>query len=182
MAVIINKSLFQPMSKIFSLKALEAVLVSGLAIIAAFFIPLLPFILFAILLVCADYWTGTTGAIAQNDRLIKANDPTAKHPDKVLHSKGMTKTIHKAVSYSMFIVLSELMWKLFVVEGLSFVGDTTLFYVKELRLFTFLSSFYVCRVEYMSFVENVEKITGNRFILPFVKSFFKKFEDKLPKF
>ena len=173
---------FRPMNRILeyiTMKKMQAAALSALATITAFFAPLIPFLVLMLAMVYADYWIGKKAAIAENQKLIDMGHPDAKRADQVITSSGKRRTIDKAISYAVALILSEGFWQIFLysLPLTEMMREMAL----SIKVPTFWMAFVVCKVEYLSYLESSEKITGNREIVPLVKVLFKKAEDKMPK-
>lgn len=104
----------------------------GSALVAwfvAFVIPIAPFLVFVVILVFADLYTGLRAA---------------KHKGNKIHSKGLKRTIEKIVLYYVAILLSE--------------GMEHVFFEHYIPL-TYTTTFAICLVEFKSNIENIEIIT-----------------------
>lgn len=167
----------RPMNSI--ILVLKQKIIAAACIVAGFslslFVGVYPFVLFMLFLVFIDYNTGKMAARAVNAKLLKANDPQAVEPHMVITSSGKRRTIDKMIVYGTFIIGAEFFNLLFIPDFIFSLA----FIPAKFQPFTYAASLIICSVEFLSFAENAEKITGNRELLPFVKSVFTKAKSKM---
>lgn len=100
--------------------------------ISSFVVPTSPFLIFTIVLVFCDLYTGTRAARKRNE---------------VIHSRGLRRTIDKIVLYFIAILLTEGMKKVFNLDFGKFD-------------ITYLTAFAIALTEFKSNIENIQVVTG----------------------
>jgi hypothetical protein len=102
--------------------------------VTAFFLPLKPLLIGSLILVLIDLYTGVKSAKKRGEKI---------------QSKGYKRTLIKFRDYALLIITAHLM--------------TTIFFPNLGVDFASLASMAIAYVEFRSFCENMEEITGNSF-------------------
>lgn len=116
------------------LAVMKKYLLASVLAVTSFFVPLKPMLIGTLILVVIDLYTG-----------VKA----AKKRGEQIRSKGLKRTLMKFKDYALLIIIAHLM--------------TTIFFSNLGIDFASLAAMGIAYVEFRSFCENMEEITGNSF-------------------